>query len=222
VEVSRSARVLGAAQVYTTLMILLLCACPSRHAGDDGAAIAPEQRRPNSATDLLTVGEASAPHIYVSSDGLVRTQRPVGDAWECLEQMSSPPKPAITLIKCRQRDSARFFFLMMKDYQVDPGAQIPVDEIIRDILPGTYDDLFESFTITRTTDITHQGVVGRELTIVAKHAALGTIHKRERFFVRGDHVLVVSAEGLPPLFDTFAAQIDAWILGADFLNLAPP
>ncbi len=124
------------------------------------------------------------------------------------------------MIKCRQRDSdERFFFLLAKDYEVAPERRLPVDAIIQDVLPNTYDELFESFEIRSVLTIDHQAAEGRELLIDALHPGVGPIRKRERLFVRGGHVLIVSAEGRPELFDTFKADIDAWIEGVAFLNL---
>ena len=172
---------------------------------------------------MPTTARAVAPsaQLFTSGDGLVSAPRPSGDSWECLEQLSRPPRPPVTVIKCRQRDSDnRFFFLLAKDYEVAPEQRIPVDEIIRDVLPNTYDELFEHFEIRSKITIEHQEAEGRELLIDAAHPGVGPIHKRERLFVRGDHVLIVSAEGQPELFTTFKAEIDAWIEGVVFLNLA--
>lgn len=179
---------------------------------------------PPTAEDLLpTIHDSAAPsaQIFASDDGLVSAPRPSGDSWECIEQLSRPPKPPVTVIKCRQRDSEeRFFFLLAKDYEVAPERRLTVDAIIQDVLPNTYNDLFERFEIRSTIEIEHQHAEGRELLIDAAHPGIGPIRKRERLFVRGDHVLIVSAEGQPELFDAFKADIDAWIEGVVFLNLA--
>lgn len=199
---------------------MLLCSCSSRHIVEIEP---PPPLASPSADDLLpTLGDppaASAP-IFASSDGLVSAPRPGGDSWECLEQLSRPPTPPVTVIKCRQRDSdERFFFLLAKDYEVAPERRLPVDAIIQDILPNTYEDLFERFEIRSVSTVEHQEAEGRELLIDALHPKLGPIRKRERLFVRGGHVLIVSAEGRPEFFDAFKAEIDAWIGGVVFLNL---
>ncbi len=200
---------------------MLLCSCSSRHAEQVEPPIVAVDSP--SEDDLLPIprSASSASEPYASGDGLLRAPLPAGDSWECLEQLSRPPKPPVTVIKCRQRDTqGRFFFLLAKDYEVAPERRLGVDAIIDEVLPATYDELFESFTIRSRAAIDHQGAEGREIMIDAVHRSLGPIRKRERLFVRGDHVLIVSAEGLPPLFETFAADIDAWIEGVVFLNLA--
>jgi len=109
---------------------------------------------------------------------------------------------------------------MAKDYEVAPSRRLPVDAIVSDVLPLTYSKLFSSYTITAIKTIEQQGAQGLELTIDALHETLGSIHKRERLFVRANHVLVISAEGQAELFELYAADIDAWMLGASFLNLS--
>ncbi len=202
-------------------MTMLLCSCSSRHKDKVEPPIVAVDSP--SEDDLLPIprGASSSSRPYASGDGLLTAPLPVGDSWECLEQLSRPPKPPVTVIKCRQRDSeGRFFFLLAKDYKVAPERRLGVDTIIDEVLPDTYNELFESYSVSSRTVIDHQGAEGRELYIDAVHRSLGPIRKRERLFVRGDHVLIVSAEGLPPLFETFAADIDAWIEGVVFLNLA--
>ena len=208
--------------------MLLLCACPPRQAAPiespepgDTAAPPDEPRDATLAAEVAPESElAPARPMFASDDGLVRAPLPADDAqWECIRQTSQPPKPPTTLIKCRQRESSRFFFLLAKDYEVTPEQRRDVDGIIREVLPMTYERLFDSFTITGTTPVVHQGSEGREVEIRAVHSGLGEIRKRERLFVRGDHVLVISAEGRPELFDAVAEDIDAWFAGARFANL---
>ena len=211
----------GAPAGSALLLFLLLCACPKSQneniePPDDGIEaevpvaeeITPQPRKPVARDD------------YTSLDGLVRAPRPQGEDWQCLEQTARPPKPPATLIKCRLTDPKRFFFLMAKDYEVPPDQRLPVDAIVRDLLPQTYAKLFRSHTISEVKEIEHQGVQGIALTVDAEHKTIGQIHRREHLFVRGNHVLVISAEGSPEFFDLFAAEIDAWMLGVAFINLS--
>jgi hypothetical protein len=211
------------------LSALLLCACPPRQstpieAPDPVATTAEPPTEPAAETDeTQAVAEAElapARPMFASDDGLVRAPLPADDAqWECVRQTSQPPKPPTTLIKCRQRESSRFFFLLAKDYEVTPEQRRDVDAIIAEVLPMTYERLFESFAITSTTPVVHQGSEGREVELRAVHSGLGDIRKREQIFVLGDHVMVLSAEGRPEMFDAVAGDIDAWFAGAEFANL---
>lgn len=154
---------------------------------------------------------------YSSADGSLSAPQPTGDEWECLEQTSNDP-PA-TLIKCRQRDRARFFFMMAKEYSVPAEEVRSLDGIISEVLPQTYAKLFDSYKITRD-EPTMVGKVGaRDLWIDAEHASMGSIRKRERLIVQGERVFVVSAEGLRAVFDELAPAVDRWFTGATFSHL---
>lgn len=154
---------------------------------------------------------------YASSNGQISAPKPAGDAWECLEQISEDPVAA--LIKCRQREPSRFFFMMAKEYSV-PAAEVrSLDGIITEVLPVTYGNLFSSFKITRDEPTMVGSVPARDLWIEAEHPSKGSIRKRERMMVQGERVFVVSAEGLATVFDEFAPVIDAWFAGATFANL---
>ena len=211
----------GAPKGLALLAILLLCACPNKqHQSVDS----PEDKSTHTTEAAEVTTQPSlkrAPRAdYASLDGLVHAPRPTGEGWQCIRQAAHPPQPPATLIKCRRTDPERFFFLMAKDYEVAPSRRLPVDAIVSDVLPLTYSKLFSSYTITEIKTIEQQGAQGLELTIDALHGTLGSIHKRERLFVRANHVLVISAEGQPELFELYAADIDAWMLGASFLNLS--
>lgn len=156
---------------------------------------------------------------HASSDGKVAAPRPSGDAWECEEKIAGAPDPDTTLIKCRHRDRARFFFMMAKDYAVPPDEVRTPEGIVRDVLPTTYGKLFERHTITRQEPVLHRGAAGVDLWIDAVHATIGPVRKRERVLTRGEHVFIISAEGMPEVFDGEGATIDAWFAGADFANL---
>ncbi len=203
------------------LSILLFCACPNKQ---NESIEPPSDKSTPTTSEAEVVTPPSRKPVprddYSSLDGLVRAPHPEGEDWQCLEQSARPPKPPATLIKCRQTDPERFFFLMAKDYEVAPAERLPVDAIVRDVLPLTYAKLFENHTISEVKAIEHQGVEGLSLTLDAVHETLGQIHKREHLFVRGNHVLVISVEGSPELFDLFAADIDAWMHGVTFLNLS--
>ncbi|MEZ4452709.1 MAG: hypothetical protein R3B09_24830 [Nannocystaceae bacterium] len=154
---------------------------------------------------------------YASADGTLSAPQPDGEAWECLEQTSEDP-PA-SLIKCRQRDRARFFFMMAKEYSVPANEVRSLDGIISEVLPQTYAKLFTSYSITRDEPTMVGTVSARDLWIDAEHASMGSIRKRERLMVQGERVFVVSAEGLREVFEEMTPVIDRWFAGAAFTHL---
>lgn len=165
-------------------------------------------------------GEDAAPvERFASADGLVSAPRPAGEGWECLEQQAEPPSPPATLIKCRQDDRDHFFFLMVKDSEVPASERRDVDRLVDEALPRTYGELFARFEITRSAKVERHGIRGRELWIEAEHARMGKIRKRVRIFVNGPHILEISAEGRPEVFDAMGPVIDAWFAGARLANL---
>lgn len=182
--------------------------------GDDEATtVDSTPTSPSTATSPTS----SAAERYASSNGQISAPRPAGDDWECVEQISEDPVAA--LIKCRQRERGRFFFMMAKEYQV-PAAEVrSLDGIIGEVLPQTYAKLFTSYKITRDEPTMVGSVPARDLWIEAEHASMGSIRKRERMMIQGERVFVVSAEGLATLFDGFAPAIDAWFAGVTFTNL---
>ncbi|PCC74270.1 hypothetical protein [Nannocystis exedens] len=148
-----------------------------------------------------------------------RGPRPAGDGWECVEQTATEPGQEATLIKCRRTDRARFFFLLAKDYVVPPDQVRSPEQLATDVFPATYQKLFQKFEVTESKATTRAGKPGHELRISATHASMGEIRKRELVQTAGNHVFVVSAEGLPDVFDAESSAIEAWFAGAQFKNL---
>ena len=159
--------------------------------------------------------------MFTSADGLVAAPRPVGDGWDCVEQTGGEPGQEATLIKCRHVDRARFFFVMAKDYAVPADQVRTAEELATRVFPTTYQKLFQSHEIREVGPVSHAGVPAYELHMDAVHASVGAIRKRERVLTRGNHVFVLSAEGLPDVFADESATIEAWFTGARFKNLQP-
>jgi hypothetical protein len=162
---------------------------------------------------------AAEPALFTSKDGLVAAPRPSGDGWECVEQTATEAGQEATLIKCRRTDRARFFFLLAKDYAVPPDQVRSAEQLATDVFPSTYQKLFQKFEVLESKPTTRDGRPGHELRISAVHASMGEIRKRELVQTAGNHVFVVSAEGLPDVFDAEASVIEAWFSGARFKNL---
>lgn len=161
---------------------------------------------------------AADPALFASKDGLVAAPRPAGDGWECVEQTATEPGQEATLIKCRYTDRTRFFFLLAKDYVVPPDQVRSAEQLATDVFPATYQQLFQKFEVVESKPTTRAGGPGHELRISAVHASMGEIRKRELVQTAGNHVFVVSAEGLPAVFDAEASAIEAWFAGARFKN----
>lgn len=160
------------------------------------------------------------PARVVTSNGRISAARPPAARWECEERIGEAPAPETTLIRCRLNASeGRFFFMMVKDYVV-PAAEIRSPEgIVEKVLPATYGKLYERHTIGRREPVVFAGAAGVDIWIEAEHAKVGPIRKRERILTAGEHVLIVSAEGMPGVFDAETATIDAWFDGVVFATL---
>lgn len=208
------------------VLVLLVAACdrapePASQPSAPATATAPTAAptaAPTTPPAVPTAPTTPSADRFTSSDGLVGAPRPSGDGWECVEQTATDPGQEATLIKCRHTDRSRFFFLMAKDYSVPPEQVRPAEELATQVFPATYQKLFQSHQIRGSKPVDHAGVPAHELDIEAVHASMGPIRKRERVFIKGTHVFVISAEGKPEEFDAEAAAITAWFAGAAFKN----
>ncbi|MFZ6179154.1 hypothetical protein [Nannocystis pusilla] len=199
------------------LPVLLAAACDGGQPGPSNMP-AETSKTPPAVTPADAPAAADA-SLFASKDGLVAAPRPSGDGWECVEQTAAEPGQETTLIKCRHTDKARFFFLLAKDYAVPPDQVRSAEQLANEVFPATYQKLFQKFEVTESKPTTRDGKPGHELRISAVHASMGEIRKRELVHTAGNHVFVVSAEGLPDVFDAESAAIEAWFAGARFKNL---
>jgi hypothetical protein len=150
---------------------------------------------------------------------LLPIARPTGSGWDCVEQSAIAPTRT-TLLKCR-RPAPELLFFVAKDYEVPPGAVLPVERLAREEFPGHYRAHFKHHTVARTTPVTVDGTTGFEIALDATHAQKGAIRKVERVFAKDTHVLVVSAEGTPADFARHEAARAAFFAGVKFKVLAP-
>lgn len=160
------------------------------------------------------------PARVVTSDGRIAASRPPAARWSCEERIGEAPAPETTLIRCRvTAPEGSFFFMMVKDYVV-PADQVRTPEgIVEKVLPATYGKLYSRHAIHRREPVVFAGAAGVDIWIEAEHAKVGPIRKRERILTAGEHVLIVSAEGMPGVFDAETATIDAWFDGVVFAAL---
>ncbi|MCA9657773.1 MAG: hypothetical protein KC486_05475 [Myxococcales bacterium] len=173
-------------------------------------------RRPG-ATTGTDLGDE--PARVVSSNGRIAAARPPAERWNCDERIGEAPAPETTLIKCRLSAPDRFFFMMVKDYVVPANEVRPPEGIVEKVLPVTYGKLYARHTIGRQEPVIFAGAAGVDVWIEAEHAKVGAVRKRERILTAGEHVLIVSAEGMPEVFDAETAAIDAWFDGVVFAAL---
>lgn len=203
-------------RAHVLLPAILAAACDG---GQPGPSNMPAETSKSPPAAPAAPAAAAEPELFASKDGLVAAPRPSGDGWECVEQTATEPGQETTLIKCRHTDKSRFFFLLAKDYAVPPDQVRSAEQLATDVFPSTYQKLFQKFEITESKPTTRDGKPGHELRISAVHASMGEIRKRELVQTAGNHVFVVSAEGLPDVFDAEASAIEAWFSGARFKNL---
>lgn len=173
-------------------------------------------RRPG-ATTGTDLGDE--PARVVSGNGRIAAARPPAERWNCDERIGEAPAPETTLIKCRLSAPDRFFFMMVKDYVVPANEVRPPEGIVEKVLPVTYGKLYARHTIGRQEPVIFAGAAGVDVWIEAEHAKVGAVRKRERILTAGEHVLIVSAEGMPEVFDAETAAIDAWFDGVVFAAL---
>ncbi|SFE47347.1 hypothetical protein SAMN02745121_04373 [Nannocystis exedens] len=207
---------MGLFRARVILPVLLAAACDG---GQPGPSAMPAETSKSAPATPPGPAAAADPGLFASKDGLVAAPRPAGDGWECVEQTATEPGQEATLIKCRRTDRARFFFLLAKDYVVPPDQVRSPEQLATDVFPATYQKLFQKFEVTESKATTRAGKPGHELRISATHASMGEIRKRELVQTAGNHVFVVSAEGLPDVFDAESSAIEAWFAGAQFKNL---
>ncbi|MEZ4384365.1 MAG: hypothetical protein R3A79_23745 [Nannocystaceae bacterium] len=209
------------ASAAASLVGLLACGAPEPAPAEPATAPKGSQapaRRPGAptGTDL-----GDDPARVVSSDGRIAAARPPAARWSCDERIGEAPAPETTLIRCRVVEpKGAFFFMMVKDYVVPPEEVRPAEGIVEKVLPATYGQLYERHAIVRQEPVVFAGAAGVDLWIEAVHAKVGDVRKRERILTAGEHVLIVSAEGMPGVFDTETAAIDAWFDEAVFATLA--
>jgi hypothetical protein len=153
----------------------------------------------------------------ITSDGLITIEPPAGWA---VEQVvgARAGNDSVTFVKAK-RPPPEFFFLLAKDYTVNPAHIATPEQLLSQIYPALYAKTFEKVKVDA---ITKRIVGGREWWEAGYqflHSRLGAIAKLERVTCVADHVLLVSGEGAQSDVRNQLAALSAWMDGARFATL---
>jgi hypothetical protein len=98
-------------------------------------------------------------------------------------------------VKAKRDVPGELFFMIAKDYSVDPAAVRPAEDLVRNVFANNYARMFEEVRYDFVQTTTVDGVEWVEAAMQMRHAIMGLIAKIERVSCAGNHVLILSAEG---------------------------
>ncbi len=110
--------------------------------------------------------------------------------------------------------------MMVKDTTITAEELRNGDALTRE--RRLFDKLYTSHTITREAPAQIQGFAATDLELDAVHVKTGPIHKRSRVLTHMDHMITISAEGMPGVFEANAEVAERWITEAHFSLLDDP
>jgi hypothetical protein len=152
-----------------------------------------------------------------TDDGLITVEPPAGWLFEQVVG-ARQGNDSVTFVKAK-RPPPEFFFLMAKDYTVNPVHAATPEQLVREIYPALYT---KTFARVRIDVVTKKVIDGREWWEAGYqfvHTRLGAIAKLERVTCVGEHVLLVSGEGAQEDVRTHYGTLSQWMDGARFGSL---
>jgi hypothetical protein len=158
-----------------------------------------------------------APGRFVAESGRISVPVPIGPGWECLEERHGDAEAAAVALRCRRADPRELLFFAAKTHRQPSDQRVDAETVLMSLYRADHEAFFEHVEYTASRAATLAGAPGWEAELVARHARLGVVHKRERLAIVGDRIVAISAEGTPELWATHAAQIDAWFAGVEFM-----
>lgn len=161
--------------------------------------------------------------FHASRNQAIAVPLPEPPDWSIDEQAGvTQGANTVTMVKIRRTAPGEFFFLLAKEYTVDPPSVLPPETLVREVFAGQYRKVFEAvrqdFIETRTVD----GVTWVQSFLQMHHARLGLLAKVERVTCAGNHVLIVSAEGAQEDMRRLFSTATAWMDGVRFATLGQP
>ncbi|PRQ00032.1 hypothetical protein ENSA5_28460 [Enhygromyxa salina] len=156
------------------------------------------------------------PGRFVSANKRVAVPTPTGEGWECLEEEHGDDQAAAVALRCRREDPREFLFVAAKTHRQPVDQRTDAHTVLMSLYRADNEAFFDHVEYTSDHAVTLAGAPGWEAELVAEHARLGTIRKRERLAIVGDRVFAISAEGAPALWDAHAEEIERWFANVEF------
>ena len=159
---------------------------------------------------------APSPGRFLDARGRIGAPIPEGPGWECLEDSHGEAEAAAIAVRCRREDPREFLFFAAKTHRQPRDQRVDPQTVLMSLYRADNEAFFETVEYVRDQPASVAGAQGWEAELVATHARIGEVRKRERLAIVGDRVFAISAEGAPDLWARHAAEIDAWFAGVEF------
>lgn len=159
---------------------------------------------------------AQAPGRVLSDDGRISAPEPEGPGWECLEERHGEAEAAAVALRCHRENPREFLFLAAKTHRQPIDQRADAQMLLMTLYRADNLAFFERVEYLRDGPAELAGTWGWEAELVAEHARLGEIRKRERVAIVGDRIFAISAEGEPELWNQHQAAIEQWFAAAEF------
>jgi hypothetical protein len=200
----RSRAVLG---LLAMVSMLGMVACEAREA--------PVKAAPQPATEIFEPLQP-APGRLVAAQGRVSVAIPEAPGWECLEEQHGEHEAAAVALRCRREDPREFLFFSAKTNRQPIDQRTDAQTVLMSLYRADNEAFFAQVEYLEDHAAPLAGVQGWEAELVAEHARLGPIRKRERLAIVGDRLFAISAEGAPAQWAAHEAEIDRWFAGVEF------
>lgn len=197
-------------------LVLLVSACERDGGSDPAAKHQPAAGGANTPASFTPL--ESAPGRFVASSGRISVPVQADPGWECLEARNpaASVEAGAVALRCRRTDPREFLFLAAKTHRQPPDQRTNAKTVLMTLYRGDNERFFESVEYLDDGPATLAGAEGWEAELVAEHARLGSIHKRERLAIVGDRIFSISAEGSPALWRRHADEVERWFAGVEF------
>lgn len=159
--------------------------------------------------------------LRTTNDKLVSAPVPDEPGWSVEEVCGAAAGPTVTtVLKCKRTVPGEFLFFLAKEYSVPPPDVRDAETLVRSIFAGSYQKMFTQVKYDHVGPVQAGGATWVEAAMQMLHPKLGALAKLERVCCVGNHVLVVSVEGLQPVLQRHWPAASAWLAGAAFARLA--
>lgn len=190
------------------LVVALLAGCKS--GGDE--------RAPAPAASIELEPLAAVPGRFLDARGRISVPIPIGDGWECLEDQHGEGEAAAIAVRCRRADPREFLFFAAKTHRQPRDQRTDAETVLMSLVRAENEAFFERVEYLSSHGATLAGAPGWESELLAVHARLGEIRKRERLAIVGDRIVAISAEGSPSLWEQHREHIERWFAEVEFAH----
>ncbi|KIG18881.1 hypothetical protein DB30_07217 [Enhygromyxa salina] len=158
------------------------------------------------------------PGRLVDAKGQVSVLIPEQPGWECLEEAHGQQQATAVALRCRRQDRHEFLFLSAKASRQPPEQRTDAQTVLMSLYRADNEAFFQRVEYLDDHAATVAGAQGWEAELVAEHARLGSIRKRERLAIIGDRLFAISAEGAPEQWAAHEAEIERWFATVEFAH----